>query len=177
MEDSNAANLKSVFRAITQNALAPENEKFSYLILKNFTKEVSNSKELFVQISKFLKVNLCVEQAPQILRSLELFDWNEIDSTVKLVKVWFYCINNIFGENFVGNKYEGLISSFNKNIKEDYIFQSSPCDTDPDDNYSEFSGEDDLADEEDEGSIIENKLPNKKGNKICSFLIKIINYL
>ena len=147
LDDLNSTHLHSIFNSIAESSSTPQNEKFAYIVLKNFSNEIASSKEIFKRISKLFQINLSIEQALLIVKSLELFDWNEINTNLQLIKVWFYCINNIYGENFLGNKYDGMLSEDFK--KEEDINFNDENDEEDEDFISE-SEENDFEEENDE---------------------------
>ena len=130
MDDLNNRNLMTIFNSLNENLFENHSsEPFEYLLAKSLGHQILKAKILFHRISKVYEVNTTLDQIFAVIRSLQLFEWSEINTDKQIASVFLFCINNGLGDCFLANKLEGLFSEPESadlaNEKEESVSQSS----------------------------------------------------
>lgn len=132
MDDLNNRNLMTIFNSLNENLFENHSsEPFEYLLAKSLGHQILKAKILFHRISKVYEVNTTLDQVFAVIRSLQLFEWSEINTDKQIASVFLFCINNGLGDCFLANKLEGLFSEpesaelANENEESKSVSQSS----------------------------------------------------
>ena len=161
MDDLNNKNLMTIFNNLNENLFEDHiSEPFEYLLAKTFGQQIIKAKVLFHRISKVYEVNTTLNQIFSIIKSLQLFEWSEINSNSEIAKTFLYCINNGIGDCFLANKMEGLFEDFM--TKDTSKQENSDSEADGEDNEEQESSS---SSEEIIENNNENVLKPKKSTK------------
>ncbi len=81
LDDMDYQNLLTIFKVVIKQIISDEDPShICYKLIKNFCEKLTLAKPLLIHVSKTFSVNISLEQAFSVLRGLELFDWDQVDS-------------------------------------------------------------------------------------------------